>query len=159
MPFKLNCAPQISRGTDGREVGGDGCGDDGLFILPSLLVPRLPLPHHSMGIEQRYLGTPRRRLVTMSQEDQARCHPKIPNDGHPQATSLPASALRKNVRRTESSQELSPHQSQKREVTNQRTEFVLACPTQRCDVKHASTEAPKLPARHSDNPLPSEEGR
>ena len=76
---------------------------------------------------------------------------KFLNDEHPQASSLPTSALRECVTRTGSSQELSPHQSPKREVANQRANFVIARPTQRCDMKLGSTEATRLPVRHSDN--------
>ena len=101
--------------------------------------------------EQRYLRTPRRRQITMSQKDQTRCHPKFTDYGHPLAPSLTASALRETVSRTESSQELFPHQSPKREVTNQRTDFVLARPTQRCDMKHCKTKTPTPTARHSNN--------
>ena len=35
------------------------------FILPSQLVPRRLPPHHTMGIEQRYLGTHKRRLCRL----------------------------------------------------------------------------------------------
>ena len=60
------------------------------------------------SIEQRYLRTQRRRQITMSQKDQTRGHPKFLNDGHPHASSLPASALREGGSRAECSQELSP---------------------------------------------------
>ena len=55
----------------------------------------------------------------MSQEDQTCRHPKFTNDGHPQPPFLTAPTLGESVIRTESSKDLSPYKSPKREMTNQ----------------------------------------
>ena len=87
----------------------------------------------------------------MSQEDRTCRHPKLTDDGNPQAPPLAAPALTESVSRTESGQELLWHWSPKREVTNQTTDFVLARQTRWGYMKPSITKAPSPTARHPNN--------
>ena len=107
-----------------------------------------PTPRRST--EQRDLGAPQRCQVTMSRADQARGHTMFTDDGHPQPPSLAATVSRERASSAKVARS-SPHQSSKRKVTNQKTDFVLTRPTQGCDMEHCKSKAPNPAARHHNN--------